>query len=66
MVELHNHPGVIKLPRRHEWQQGVVLDQQHRVPESVISHKCRDVVIGLSMEVSRVKRDVPRNRVPDE
>ena len=66
MVELQNHSGVIKLSRRHEWQQGVVLDQPHLVHESGISHQRRDVVIGLSMEVSRVKSDVPQNRVPDE
>ena len=66
MIELKNHPGVIKLPRRHEWKQRVVLDQPHRIPESMVGHQCRDVVIGLRMEVSRMKCDVPLNRVPDE
>ena len=52
MVELEYHPGIVELPRRHEWQQGVMLYQSHRVPESGVSHQRRDVVIGLSMEVS--------------
>ena len=62
MVELEYHPGIIELPRRHEWQQGVVLDQPHRVPESGVSSQCRDVVIGLSMEVSSSEVDVPGYR----
>ena len=66
MVELEYHPGIVKLPRRHEWQQGVMIDQSHRVPESGVSSQRRDVVIRLSMKVSRVKPYIPRDRVPDE
>ena len=66
MVELEYHPGIVELPRRHKWQQGVKLDQSHRVPESGVSHQRRQVVIRLPMEVSGVESDVPRDRVPDE
>ena len=64
MVELEYHPRIVKLPRCHEWQQGVVLDQPHRIPESGVSHQRRDVVVGLSMEVSGLEVDVPRYRGP--
>ena len=60
MVELQNHSGVIILPRRHEWQQGVVLDQSHRVPKSVVSHQRRDIIVRLLMKVSGSEVDVPR------
>ena len=66
MVELEYHPGIVELPRRHEWQQGVMLDQSHQVPEFGVSSQHRDVVIRLSMKVSRVKPYIPRDRVPDE
>ena len=66
MVELEYHPGVIELPRHHEWQQGVVLDQSHRVPESGVSHQRRDVVVRLPMKLSAVEPHIPRDGVPDE
>ena len=66
MVELQNHPGVIILPRRHEWQQGVVLDQSHRVPESMVSHQRRDIIVRLLMKLSAVEPHIPRDGVPDE
>ena len=39
-----------------------MLNQTHRVPEPGVSGQRRDVVIRLSMEVSGVESDVPRNR----
>ena len=66
VIELQNHPEVIELPRRHEWQQRVVLDQPHRIPESGISHQCRDIVVRLLMELSTVEPYIPRDGVPDE
>ena len=66
MVELHNHPGVIILPRRHEWQQRVVLDQSHRVPESMVSQQRRDIIVRLLMKVSAVEPYIPRDGVLDE
>ena len=66
MVELQNHPGVIILPRRHEWQQGVVLDPTHRVPESRISHQRRDIIIRLLMKVFAVEPYIPWDGVPDK
>ena len=27
MVELEYHPGIVELPRRHKWKQGVMLNQ---------------------------------------
>ena len=66
MVELQNHPGVIILSRRHKWQQGVVLNQSHRVPKSVINHRRRDIIVLLLMELSAVESYIPRDGVPDE
>ena len=66
MVELEYHPGIVKLPRRHKWKQGVMLDQSHRVLESGVSHQRRDIVIRLPMKISRMKPYIPRDRVPDE
>ena len=66
MVELEYHPGIVELPRRHKWKQGVMLDQSHRVPESRVSHQHRDVVVRLSMELSAVEPYIPRDRMPDE
>ena len=66
MVELKHHPGIVELPRRHEWQQGVMSNQTHGVPEPGVSGQRRDVVIRLSMEISGVESDVPRNRGPNE
>ena len=62
MVELEYHPGIVKLPRRHKRQQGVMLDQSHRVPKSGVSSQRRDVVVQLSMKVSGSEIDVPRYR----
>ena len=53
-----------ELPRRHEWKQGVMLNQSHRVPESGVSHQHRDVVVRLPMKVSGSEVDVPRYRGP--
>ena len=66
MVELEYHPGIVELPRRHEWQQGVMLDQPHRVPEYRVSHQRRDVVVRLPMKLSAVEPHIPRDGVPDE
>ena len=66
MVEMQNHPGVIILPRRHEWQQGVVLDQSHQVPESMASHQRRDIIVLLLMILSAVEPHIPWDGVPDE
>ena len=66
MVELEYHPGIIEPPRRHEWQQGVVLDQPHRVLEYEVSHQRRDVVVRLPMKLSVVEPYIPRDGVPDE
>ena len=66
MVELKYHPGIVELSRRHVRQQGVMSNQAHGVPEPGVSGQCRDVVIRLSMEISGVESDVPRNRGPNE
>ena len=66
MKELQDHPRVIVLPRRHERQQGVVLDQPHQIPESGINHQCRDIVVRLLIELSTVEPYIPRDGVPDE
>ena len=66
MVELKHHPGIVELPRRHERKQGVMSNQAHGVPEPGVSGQRRDVVIRLSMEISGVESDVPRNRGPNE
>ena len=66
MVELQNHPGVIILPRPHERQQGVVLDQPHRIPELLVSHQRQDIIVRLLMELSTVEPYIPRDGVPDE
>ena len=66
MVELKHHQGIVELPRRHKRQKRVILNQSHGIPEPGISDQCRDVVIRLSMEVSGVESDVPRNRGPNE
>ena len=66
MVELKHHPGIVELPRRHEWQKGIMSNQAHGVPEPGVSGQRRDVVIRLSMEISGVASDVPRNRGPNE
>ena len=66
MVELKYHPGIVELPRRHERQQGVMSNQSHGVPEPGVSGQCRYVVKRLSMEISGVESDVPRNRGPNE
>ena len=66
MVELEYHSGIVELPQRHKWKQGVMLDQSHRVPESWVSHQRRDVVVRLSMEISTVEPYIPRDGVPDE
>ena len=66
MVDLEYHPGIVELPRRHKWKQGVMIDQSHRVPEFGVSHQRLHVVVRLPMKVSRVKPYIPRDRVPDE
>ena len=66
MVELQHHPGIVELPWRHERPEGVLCNQPHRVPDPGVSGKRRDVVIRLSMEISSVESDVPRNRGPNE
>ena len=66
MVELEYHLGIVELPRRHKWQQGVMIDQSHRVPQSRVSSQRRNVVIRLPMKIPRVEPDIPRDRMPDE
>ena len=66
MVELKHHPGIVELPWRHKRQKGIMLNQSHGVPEPGVSGQRRDVVIRLSMEISGVESDVPRNRGPNE
>ena len=66
MVELKHHPGIVELPRRHERQEGVLCNQPHRVPEPGVSGQFRHVVIRLSMKISGMESDVPRNRGPNE
>ena len=66
MVELEYHPGIVELPRCRKWQQGVMLDQSHRVPESGVSSQRRNVVIRLPMKIPKVDPDIPRDRMPDE
>ena len=66
MVELKHHTGIVELSRRHERQEGVLCNQPHRVPEPGVSGQRRDVVIRLSMEISGVESDVPRNRGPNK
>ena len=66
MVELQNHLGIVVLSRGHEGQQGVVLNQPHRIPEPGISRECRDIVVRLLMEPSAVEPYIPRDGVPDE
>ena len=66
MVELQNHPRVIILPRPHKWQQGVVIDQTHRVPESMVIHQRRDIIVRLLMKLSTMEPHIPRDGVPDE
>ena len=41
-------------------------NQAHGVPEPGVSGQRRDVVIRLSMEISSVESDVPRNRGPNK
>ena len=66
MVELKSHPGIVDLSRRHKRQHRVMLNQKHGVPEPGVSGQRRDVVIRLSMEVSGVESNVPRNRGPNK
>ena len=66
MVELKHHPGIVELSRCHKLQKRVMLNQSHGIPEPGISDQRRDVVIRLSMEVSGVESDVPRNQGPNE
>ena len=66
MVELKYHPGIVELSQRHERQQGVMSNQAHGVPEPGVSGQCRYVVKRLSMEISGVESDVPRNRGPNK
>ena len=66
MVELKHHPGIVELPWRHKRQKRVMLNQSHGIPEHGISGQRRDVIIRLSMEISGVESDVPRNRGPNE
>ena len=66
MVELKYYPGIVELPRRHKWKQGVMLDQSHQVPESRVIHQRRNVVVRLSMELSTVELYIPRDKVPEE
>ena len=65
MVELKHHPGVIELPRCHEWQEGVLCDQSHGVSEPGVSCQCWHVVKRLSMKIpGAVNRRSPGIRVP--
>ena len=67
MVELKHYPGIVELPRCHVRQETVLLcNQVHGVLEPGVSGQRRDVVIRLSMELSGMESDVPRNRGPDE
>ena len=66
VVKLKHHPGIIKLPRCHKWQQGVLRDQPHQVSEPWVSGQCWHIVIGLPMEVSVVQIYIPQNRGPSE
>ena len=66
MVELKHHPGIVELSWRHKRQKRVMLNQSHGIPEPGISGQRRDVIIRLSMEISGVESDVPRNRGPNE
>ena len=66
MVELKHHPGIVELSWRHERHQGVMSNQAHGVPEPGVSGQRRDVVIRLSMEISGMESDVPRNRGPNK
>ena len=66
MVELKHHPGIVELPWHHKRQKRVMLNPSHGTPEPGISGQCRDVIIRLSMEISSVEADVPRNRGPNE
>ena len=66
MVELKHHLRIVELSRRHERQQGVMSHQAHGVPELGVSGQRRDVVIRLSVEISGMESNVPRNRGPNE
>ena len=66
MVELQNHSGIIVLSRGHEGQQGVGLNQPHRIPEPRINRECRDIVVRLLMELSAVEPYIPWDGVLDE
>ena len=66
MVELKHHPGIVELPWRHKRQKRVMLNKSHGIPEPGINGQRQDVIIRLSMEVSSVESDVPRNQGPNE
>ena len=61
MVELKHHPGIIKLPRCHKWQQGILRDQPHGIPEPRISGQCWHIVERLSVKVPGPESGVPTN-----
>ena len=62
MVELKHHPGIVELPWRYKWKKRVMINQPHGIPEPGISSQRRDVIIRLSMEISGVESDIPRQR----
>ena len=41
-------------------------NQAYEVPEPGVGSKCRHVLVRLSMKISGMESDVPRNRGPNE
>ena len=66
MVELKHHQGIVELPQRHERKQGVMSNQAHGVSEPGVGGQCRHVVVRLSMKISGMESDVPRNQGPNK
>ena len=61
MVKLEHNPGIIELPRRHEWKKRILSDQPHRVSETQVHGQWWYVVIWLPIEVPGTQIHVPQN-----
>ena len=66
MIELNDDPRIIVLTRHHEWLQMVSLYEEHRISESRVRDKGREIIVHLPMKISIPATNIPRNGVAEE
>ena len=66
MIELVDNPRVVESMWLHELLRMISLYEEHGVSEPRVRSKCRKVVVNLSMEISLLVANIPRDGVAGE